>query len=164
MEDSMPKKYRVRLSAAQREELEQLTRAGTIKVRKYKRARILLLADEASPDGGQADELIAALVDVSTATVGRVRKRFSEEGLAAALDEKPRPGAPRKFSGPQRAAITALACSDPPEGHARWTLHLLADKLVELEFVDSISHDTVWHVLKKTNCSLTANDNGVSAS
>ena len=149
------KKYHVKLSSTQRDELEKLTRSGTIKVRKYKRARILLLADEAHKDGYKTDEQIAELVDVSTATVWRIRQRFAEEGLEFALNEKPRPGRPVVFDGKQGAEITALACSDPPEGRARWSLRLLADKLVELEIVESIHHDTVREVLKKTNSSPT---------
>lgn len=151
----MPKKYRIRLSPAQREKLEELTRSGTIKVRKYKRARVLLLADEAHPEGNQLDEAISTRVDISLPTIGRIRRRFVEEGLEAALEEKPRPGKPKTFSGQQRAQITALACSEPPEGYARWSLRLLADKLVELELVDSISHVTVQEVLKKTNSNRT---------
>ncbi len=144
----MPKKYRVKLSQAQREELQRLTRSGTIKVRKYKRARALLLADEAHKDGRKSDEQIAQLVDVSAATVQRVRRRFVQEGLEAAISEKPRPGKPRTFGGQQRAQITALACSDPPEGYGRWSLRLLAHKLVELGIVESISRDTVAQVLE----------------
>jgi len=161
----MPKKeYHVSLTQAQRDELEKLTRRGTIKVRKYKRARVLLLADEAHQDGHKSDEQIAELVGISTATIQRVRRRFSQEGLEAALGEKSRPGRPSKFTGRDRAEITALACSDPPEGHTRWTLRLLADKLVELEIVESIHHDTVREVLKKTNSSHTSSANGASAS
>lgn len=158
----MRKKYRVALSPEQRERLEDLTSRGEIKVRKYKRARILLLADENHPNGGKVDSEIAQQVGVGASTAQRIRKRFALEGLESALEEKPRPGVPEKFSGRQRAEVTALACSDPPEGHARWSLRLLADKLVELEFVESISHDTVDRILKKTNCSLTANDSGAS--
>lgn len=150
-----PKKYHVKLSAAQRDELEKLTRSGTIKVRVYKRARILLLADEAHKDGAKSDEQIAELVDVSGPTIHRIRRRFAQEGLQAALGERPRPGRAKKFTAKQRAEITALACSDPPEGHARWSLRLLADKLVELEIVESIHHDTVREVLKKTTSSHT---------
>lgn len=160
----MPKKYRVTLSKEQRGKLEDLTRRGTISVRKYKRARVLLLADENSEQGAKKDEEIAELVDTSVSTIHRVRRRFVDEGLEVALAEKPRPGKPRTFSGRDRAAITALASSEPPEGQARWSLRLLADKLVELEIVDDISHQTVRDILKKTNSSLTSNDSGVSGS
>lgn len=158
------KKYRVTLSKEQREELEDLTRRGTVSVRKYKRARVLLLADESNEQGAKKDEEIAELVNTSVSTSHRVRRRFVEEGLEAALTEKPRPGKPRTFSGRDRAAVTALASSEPPEGQARWSLRLLADKLVELEIVDDISHQTVRDILKKTNSSLTSNDSGVSES
>jgi transposase len=158
------KKYRVKLSQEQREKLEELTRRGTVSVRMYKRARVLLLADENSERAGKKDAEIAELVDTSLSTVNRVRRRFVEEGLDVALRDKPRPGKPRTFSGRDRAAVTALASSAPPEGRARWSLRLLADKLVELEIVDSISHQTVRGILKKTNLGLTSNDNGVSES
>ena len=113
------------------------------------------MADERRKGGAKKDEAIAEQVETSVATVQRIRRRFVQEGLEAALTDKPRSGAPPKFKGQSRAAVTALACSDPPEGHARWTLRLLADKLVELERVDSISHKTVGEILKKTNLSLT---------
>ena len=150
----MPKKYRVKLSKVQREQLQELTSSGTIKVRKYKRARVLLLANEAHREGCKTDAEIAERVGVSIPTIQRIRQRFVEEGLEAAINERPRPGKPETFSGQQRAEITALACSDPPIGYARWSLRLLARKLVELEMVESISHVTVREVLKKTNSSL----------
>ena len=151
----MRKKYRVKLSRVQREQLHELTSSGTIKVRKYKRARVLLLANEAHREGCKTDKEIAERVGVSVPTIQRIRQRFAEEGLEAALNEKPRPGKAKTFTGQQRAEITALACSDPPVGYARWSLRLLARKLVELEMVESISHVTVREVLKKTNSSLT---------
>ena len=154
------KKYRVKLSKEQQEKLEELTRRGSMSVRKYRRARVLLLADENSELGCKKDAEVARLADTSLATVHRVRRRFVEEGLKAALSEKDRPGKPRTFDGKDRAAVTALACSAPPEGHARWSLRLLADKLVELEIVDSISHRTVRDILKKPNSSLTSDANG----
>lgn len=160
----MPKKYRVKLSKVQREKLQELTSRGTMKVRKYKRARVLLLADEAHKEGCKSDKEVAERVDISVSTIQRIRRRFVEEGLESAISEKPRPGRSRTFTGQQRAQITALACSEPPEGHARWSLRLLANKLVELEIVDSISHVTVQEVLKKTNFSPTSNVSGASAS
>lgn len=149
------RKYHVELSQDQRGTLQKLTSTGTVKVRTYKRAQMLLLADEAQGGAAKSDGEIAEQVGVSSITVHRIRRRFAEEGLEAALTEKPRPGAPPKFSGKQKAEITALACADPPEGYARWSLRLLADKLVEMEIFESISHDTVGKVLKKTNSSLT---------
>jgi transposase len=156
------KKNRVRLIKKQRKELKKLTHKGVISARKLKRAQVLLLSDEGRPEGRKTDQEIADVLDISTATVVRIRQRFVEEGLAAALEEKPRPGRPKQLSGPDRAAVTALACSEAPAGYARWSLRLLADKVVELEWVDQISHTSVQTILKKTNFSLTSNDNGVS--
>lgn len=135
--------------------LKELTSSGSIKVRVYKRARVLLLSDENRTGGAKSGSRIAEEVEVSLATVQRIRRQFVQEGLQAALSEKARSGAPRKFNERDRSKITALACTEPPKGHARWTLRLLAEKLVELELVESISHDTVDKVLKKTNLSLT---------
>ena len=149
------KKYRVRLTKKQRKELKKLTHSGVISARKLNRAQVLLLSDEGRPDGRKTDQEIADVLESSTATVVRIRRRFIQEGLEVALTEKPRPGKPRQLSGKDKAAVVALACSDPPEGYARWSLRLLADKLVELELVDSISHTSVKEVLKKTNLSLT---------
>lgn len=146
----MAKRYHVRLFTEERADLDRLTSGGVTSVRRYKRARVLLLADEAHGHQVLPDEEIAKLADVSVGTVERLRRRFAEEGLASTLSEKPRPGKPRTFTGHQRVQITALACSEPPEGRNRWTLRLLADKLVELQFVESISHTTVREVLKKT--------------
>jgi transposase len=149
------KKYRVKLSTVQRELLKELISSGTIKVRAYKRARVLLLSDENGTGRAKPGSQIAEEVDLSLATVQRVRRQFVEQGLEAALSEKARAGAPRKFTERDRAKITALACAKPPQGHARWTLRLLAEKMVELELIESISRDTVDKVLKKTNFSLT---------
>lgn len=148
------KKYRVRLTKKQRKELKKLTHSGVIAARKLNRAQVLLLSDEGRPDGRKTDQEIADVLEISTATVVRIRQRFVQEGLEVALTEKPRPGKPRQLSGKDKAAVVALACSDPPEGYARWSLRLLADKLVELELVDHISHTSVKEVLKKTNLSL----------
>ena len=145
------KKYHVSLSVSERSKLARLTSGGVSSVRRYKRARVLLLADEAPGQQVLRDAEIARLVDVSVRTVERLRRRIVEEGFASALSEKPRAGRPKTFSGSHRAQITALACSTPPQGRGRWTLRLLADKLVELEFVPGISHTTVRRVLKKTN-------------
>lgn len=150
----MPKKYRVKLSQTECDHLDKLTRRGSIKVRTYKRARVLLLADENQTAGGQSDKAIGKQVKISLPTIQRIRRRYIEQGLEAALYEKPRSGAPKTFKGKQAAQITALACSEPPEGYGRWTLQLLADKMVELEYVDHISYGTVNRVLKKTNLSL----------
>jgi transposase len=152
----MPKKkYRVALSPEERTTLEQLLRSGKAGTRRLTRARILLKADN-----GLSDEEIAAALDVGTATVGRIRQRFVEENLGA-LDEHARPGAQRKLTGKQEAHVIAMACTPTPEGHARWTLRLLADKVVELGFADSIAHETVRQVLKKTRSNRGSTSNGV---
>jgi DNA-binding transcriptional ArsR family regulator len=148
----MKKKYPVILSETEREELKQLIAAGTAPARKLTHARILLKADQ-SPEGpGWVDEAIADAVETSQPTVSRVRKRYFEEGLEAALNRRP-PNREyhRKLDGEQEARLIALACSEPPEGQARWSLRLLADKLVELEIVEEeISYQTVRRTLKKT--------------
>jgi transposase len=145
------KKHVIKLSQEERQALEKMTKAGTISARKLKRIRILLLSDESEHGPAKANQEIAQIVEVSPVTVSRIRKRYLEGGLSEALEEKPRSGAPRKFDGADRAKVTALACTDPPEGHAQWSLRLLADKMVELEYVDEISHMTIQEVLKKTN-------------
>jgi len=145
------KKHRIKLSQEERQALEKMTKSGKLSVRKLKRIRILLLSDESENGPAKANQEIAEIVETSTVTVSRIRKRYLEEGLKEAIEEKPRSGAPRKFDGLDRAKVTALACSDPPEGHAQWSLRMLADKMVELKYVDRISHMTIQEVLKKTN-------------
>lgn len=138
------KKYKVKLSPAEREELEILTSKGQVRARKMKRAQVLLKADE-----GWKDEDIMAALNVSRPTVERTRRRFVEGGLERALNEDPRPGAKRKLDGRAEAYLVAVTCSDAPDEHDHWTLRLLADKLVELGMVDSISHEAVRQALKK---------------
>jgi transposase len=153
----MKKKYPVILTEAQREHLKSLIAAGTAPARKLTHARILLKADQ-SPEGpGWVDEKVAEAVEVSQPTVSRVRKQYVQEGLEAALNRRPPNRVyQRKLDGEQEARLLALACSEPPEGQARWSLRLLADKLVELEVVEEeVSYQTVRRVLKKTNSSLT---------
>ncbi len=145
------KKYHVQLSKKQRKQLKSLSRRGKVSARKLTRARILLLADENRPKGPLTDAEIADLLDSSLSTIGRVRQQWVTDGLDAALEEAPRTGRPRQFSGNDAAKVTALACSSPPEGYGKWSLRLIADRLVELEFVDGISHQTVGNILKKTN-------------
>jgi len=137
-------KYIVDLTDEEREHLRGLTQRGKWSVRKIKRAQILLKADQ-----GLGDEQIAELVGSSCSTVHRTRKRFVEEGLGA-LNERPRTGQPRKLTGKHEAHLIAVTCSEPPQGHARWTLRLLAGKVVELGFASSISPETVRQTLKKT--------------
>ena len=139
------KKYIVTLADEERNELLALTRAGEISARKMKRAQILLKADEKWKD----KDIIAAL-NTSRSTVERIRKRYVEGGLDKALNEEPRPGAKRKLDGRAEARLIALACSDPPDDSDHWALRLLADELVELGLVDSISHEAVRQYLKKT--------------
>jgi transposase len=149
------KKYKVTLDAEERAYLQGLIGAGKASALKLARARILLKAD-AGPEGpAWPDASIALAVEVDVTTVERVRQRFVEEGLEAALDRKKqaRPSRERKLDGAGEARLVALACSDPPQGRAAWTLQLLADKLVELRVVGSISDETVRQVLKKTNSS-----------
>ena len=139
------KKYKVELSGPERAELESLTRKGKISARKMKRAQILLKAA-----AGQLDEDIIAALNASHSTVERTRRRFVEGGLERALNEDKRPGQRRKLDGRGEAHLIALACSERPDSQARWSMRLLAEKLVELEVVDSISHETVRQTLKKT--------------
>ena len=149
------KKYKVTLTAEERQQLHDLIAAGKSAARKLIHARILLKADAA--DGGPAwtDAQIAEAVEVSVATVERARQRFIEQGLEAALARKKqdRPSRERKLDGRAEARLIAVACAAPPEGRKEWTLRLLADKLVELEIVDTISDETVRRVLKKTRSS-----------
>ena len=133
------------LKEEDRDELNLYLRRGKSSARSLTRARILLLADE-----GRLDEEIVEVLKVSRTTVNRIRKRYCEGGLEFALHEKTRSGAPPKIDGRVEAKLTLLACSEPPEGRSKWTLRLLADKLVELEAVDSISHMSVHRMLKKT--------------
>jgi transposase len=155
------KKYQTKLTVEQRQELKKLTTSGIASARKINRARIVLLSDEDNPNGSRSDKEIAEILNVSRATVVRIRQRFIEQGLAEALGEKPRSGKPPQLSGKQKAQVTALACSKPPTGYARWTLRLLAAKLVELEMIEAISHKTVGEILKKMNSSLICIGNGV---
>ena len=147
----MPKKYRVTLTAEEREELDRLLSRGKADVRCLKHAQMLLKADEA--DGGPAwpDARIAEAFAAGITTVERVRQRFVEEGLASALSPY-RAGKrvyERKLDGAQEAHLIALACSAPPDGQARWTLRLLAQHMVELAYVDRLSYETVRQTLKK---------------
>jgi transposase len=149
------KKYKVTLTAEERNSLQDLIAAGKAAAQKLAHARILLKADAAPGGPAWTDACIAEAVEVNVATVERVRERFVEQGLDAALDRKKqrRPSRERKLDGQAEARLVALACSEPPLGRDRWTLRLLADKLVELEVVDTVCTETVRQVLKKTNSS-----------
>jgi transposase len=152
----MNKKYIVRLSSEEREQLLSLVKKGKIAARKQLRARILLHADQSELGPAACDEEIAGSLETSVRTVERLRQRLVEEGLPAALEDKrlDTPPRPPKLDGRQEAQLVALCCSQPPKGRARWTLRLLGSRLVELEVVDCISHETVRQVLKKTSLSL----------
>jgi transposase len=147
-------KYRVTLTPEERAELEHLVSVGKAAARKLTHARILLLADTAAEEERSDEEIVAAL-GVGICTIGRVRKRLVTEGLARALNPRPQPARPGKIKirGDVERELVQLACSDPPRGHCRWTLHLLADELVVLGLVESISTETVRQALKKTTSS-----------
>jgi transposase len=151
----MKKTYVVTLTQEERRMLQEMLSRGKAAARKLMHARILLKADVAAGGPGWSDEVIAEALEVGRATVERVRKEFVEEGLDAALERrKPRRQYQRKLDGDGEAHLIALACQKPPEGRNRWTLKLLADRMVQLEYVDEISYQTVRRTLKKTNSSL----------
>jgi len=156
----MNKKYVVRLTTYQHEHIEKLLRRGRAHARKLLYARILLKADANGADQW-TDERIAEASEVSTATVARERRRFCEEGLEVALMPK-KPGRPRRrvLDGRAEAHLIALSCSDPPEGRERWSMRLLADRVVELGHVGSVSYETVRRTLKKTRSSHTSSASG----
>jgi transposase len=139
------KKYIVDLSGEERERVLELISHGQTAARKVTRARILLKADE-----GLIDSAIASALNTSVSTVEQIRQRFVEGGLENALNERPRPGQKYKLDGTASAYVVATACSDAPEGHVRWTLRLLADKVVALGLAESVSYETIRQVLKKT--------------
>ena len=140
------KKYFVELEPVEREAVLELTKKGELSARKMKRAQILLKVDE----GWKDDDIMAAL-NTSRSTVERTRKRFVEGGLDRALNEDPRPGQRMKLDEKGQAHLIAIACSEAPGGRDHWTLRLLADRLVELGVVESISHEAVRQALKKAN-------------
>jgi transposase len=146
------KKYCVTLTAGERESLTRLIAAGKAAAQKLTHARILLKADQADGRPGWPDHRIAEAVEVSVATIERLRQRFVEQGLDAAVDRKKseRPSRERKLDGAAEARLIALACSQAPAGRKAWTLRMLADKLVELEVVDAICPETVRQTLQKT--------------
>jgi transposase len=149
----MRKYFYVVLPVEERAELEHLIHAGVSPARQQTRARILLLCDR-SEGQKRTDEEVADAAMCNEKTVYNVRHRYKEGGLWRALHDKDWPGAPPKLTGEIEAQLTLLACSAPPEGHARWTLRLLADRLIALGSVEYVSHVTVREWLKKTNLSL----------
>jgi len=158
------KKYVVRLSSDEREQLETLIRKGKGPARRLLKARILLKADVSERGPGRSDSRIIAALDTSASMVYRVRKQLVEEGFAAVLSRKQRatPAVPRIFDGEKEAKLIALACSKPPKGHARWTLRLLENKVVELGIVDQASDSTIGRTLKKTVSNRIADSAGSS--
>ena len=152
----MAKLYRVTLTQAERQELQQMISRGKGEARKLAHARIVLQADESDRGPHRTDEHIAESLATTTRTVERVRQRFVEQGLHAALvPARSKRSYTRKLDGKQEAKLIALACSKPPAGKKRWTLRLLADEAVELAIADSLSHETVRQTLKKTSSSRT---------
>lgn len=151
------KKYIVALTSEERLYLEDIIRKGRGAAGRLGKARILLKADE-----GWDDARIVDALETSRRTVERIRKRFVEEGLEAAISRKKRDKPPITpiFDGEKEARLIQLACSEPPEGHSRWSLRLLEDKVVELGIVDKASDSTIGRVFKKTNFNLTAKNNG----
>ena len=140
------KKFCIQLSQEERQHMYRLINTGRQAARAINRARILLLADTGHPDPSIVED-----IGVCLATVANTRRRYCQEGLEAVLTERPRPGQPRKLDGHGEARLTAIACSDPPAGHARWTMTLLADRLIALQVVEAISAATVQRTLKKTS-------------
>lgn len=147
------KKYIVRLDSEERQRLERLVRSGKAAAYRIRHAHILLAADESEEGPKLTDEQIAQTLGVSVRSIEYLRERFVEEGLDSALERKKqvRPSVELKLDGQKEARLVALCCSKPPEGRKRWTLRLLADRLVELEVVDSVSHETVRRTLQKTS-------------
>jgi transposase len=145
----MSKKYVVTLTQEEREQLRALVSSGKSAARKLNHARVLLLADR---DGGlgHTDEEVVKALGLGVRTVERVRQRFVEEGFEASLNPKPQPRRARKLEGQVEGDLIALAKSDPPKGRKRWTLRLLADQMVQLQYVEDISHESVRQALKKT--------------
>lgn len=153
----MPEKYIVTLTSEERQQLLEITHHNNVSARRFKRAQILLLADD-----GHRDETIAQMLYVGESTVHRTRQKFVAGGVEFALSEAPRAGGKRKLDGKAEAFLVATAYSDPPKGKAEWTLQMLADRLVEVNLVDEISDETVRRTLKKTTLSLGSSSNGVS--
>ena len=149
----MQKKYVVELTSEERKQLAGLVKKGKTAGYKIRHAQMLLKADQGKKGPGWPDSTVAEAFTSHITTVERLRKRFVEEGLEAALERHNRKNYSRKLDGDAEAHLIAVACSEPPEGRNEWTLRLLADKLVELKVVDSVSHMTISRTLKKTSLS-----------
>jgi len=146
------KKYKITLTKEDKEELQDIVQKGKCKAQKIRNALILLNCDEGEHAEKMSDAVIAKVLQISSKTIERVKKLFVEESYEIALNGKPREiSKPTKIDGDLEAKLVALACSETPEGCARWSLRILADKMVELQYIDSISYETVRQVLKKTN-------------
>ena len=156
------KKYVVRLSAEERDQLVGMVAAGKRSARLLTKARILLKADVSEAGEGWSDSRIADALDTSVDTIERTRRQFVDDGLDAALTHKynPKSARPRIFDGVAEAKLIALACGPAPEGYARWTLSLLEEKVVELNIVDKASDNTIGRTLKKTRSSRISSSNG----
>lgn len=144
----MDKKWTIALNSEERSRIEMIIKKGKSSARTIRRAQSLLFASE-----GKEDKEISSLLKCAESSIYLTRRRYCEEGLEVVLKEKPRSGRPQKLVGKAKAHLIALACSDPPEGRACWTMQLLADRCISLELVDSITKDTVRRVLKKTKLS-----------
>lgn len=142
----MPDKYVVNLTPEEHSELASLTSRGKLSVRKLKRAQILMAADQ-----GGKDETISQTLGVGLSTIHRTRQKYVEGGVEWALSERPRAGGSKKLDGKAEALLVATACSEPPAGRGQWTMQLLADRMVELKVVESLSDETVRRTLKKNS-------------
>jgi transposase len=156
------KKHIVRLSVEERQNLLDMVRKGKVAAYKRRGAQILLKADISKDGPGLKDEQIVEALGVSVRTVERVRERLCTLGFEKCLLRAKGSGRKRKLDGAQEAQLVTLVCSSPPEGSARWTLRMLADKMVELEYIDDVSYETVRQVLKKTKLSLGKRKSGAS--
>lgn len=162
----MAEKYKVKLSSVARRELEAVARQSSAGVARVRWARILLMADEAHPEGRRCDWEIAEAVGISERQVVRIRQKFVRQGASATLTRSTRSdaGTQKALDGKAEAHLVCLACSTPPEGRDRWTLELLVDELCRLQVVQSVCRETVRKVLKKTNCSLGSRSDSASPS
>jgi transposase len=160
----MSPRYRVTLTQEEREELETLTKRGKTHAKRFVQARALLLCDAGDNGPAWKVEDVAEALGITSRTIEHLKKRFVESGLEAAMERKTRDKPPRdiKFDGAFEARLIALACTDAPEGRTRWTVRLLADKAVELNYAESVSPMSVQRTLKKTNLSLISANTGKS--
>lgn len=157
------KRWSVRLEAAERQRLESMVRSGKSAAFRIRHGNVLLAVDESGEGPGLTDAAVAEALGITTRSIERLRRRFVEEGLEACLERKKQRGSSllRKLDGKKEARLVALACSPAPPGRNRWTLRLLADRLVVLDVVDSISHETVRQILKKKRAETVAKEDVV---